>query len=530
MVERQEIIHLYRVCGYSKRRISRELHCSRHTVDNILFEYEAALNKEDPDEALCDLLSTPPRYDSSKRRPRVLTPQVKSEIDACLKRNDAKLALGMRKQRMLKKDIHLYLLEKGYSVSYPSVCNYIRGKEQGKGKKSSEAFIRLFYKPGEVVEFDWGEAVLFIDGVKTKFYLAVFTFGHSNGRYAYLFRHQNTLAFMESHRNFFRDINGVPSLMVYDNMRVAIKSFVGGEKTPTDSLLRMADFYRFRYRFCNVRAGWEKGHVERSVEFVRRKAFCHMDRFKDVFSAQEHLSAVCKRMNALDTSPSTMGKSLQVDADLASLQALPGHLGCFEVAEYTVDKWATIHMKHVHYSVPDTLVGEKVRVKVYSEKIVILHGKEKVASHQRSYRGGDWCIRLEHYLNTLLRKPGALTHSVAWHTAHEGIRKLYEKHFQGENKAFVMLLLYAKENGFSQDELVRAALSLQARGVRRISAEQVKAMLQSGVDKTENTENTDPDSQEQDIENAALGTLDSLTALMGNMEINFLQTNKQMKQ
>ena len=133
-------------------------------------------------------------------------------------------------------------------------------------------------------------------------------------------------------------------------------------------------------------------------------------------------------------------------------------------------------------------------------------------------------------MNTLLRKPGALTHSVAWHTAHEGIRKLYEKHFQGENKAFVMLLLYAKENGFSQDELVRAALSLQARGVRRISAEQVKAMLQSGADKTGNTENEEQDSQEQDIENAALGTLDSLTALMGNMEINFLQTNKQMKQ
>ena len=117
MVERQEIIHLYRVCGYSKRRISRELHCSRHTVNDILFEYEAALNKEDPDEALSDLLSNPPRYDSSKRRPRVLTPQVKSEIDTCLKRNDTKLALGMRKQRMLKKDIHLYLLEKGYSVS-----------------------------------------------------------------------------------------------------------------------------------------------------------------------------------------------------------------------------------------------------------------------------------------------------------------------------------------------------------------------------------------------------------------------------
>ena len=66
------------------------------------------------------------------------------------------------------------------------------------------------------------DILLFIDGVKIKFYLAVFTFGHSNGRYAYLFRHQNTLAFMESHRNFFRDIHGVPAMMVYDNMRVAV--------------------------------------------------------------------------------------------------------------------------------------------------------------------------------------------------------------------------------------------------------------------------------------------------------------------
>ena len=231
-----------------------------------------ALRQENLDEALTDLLSTLPHYDSSKRRPRALTPEVKEMIDGCLKKNDAKESLGMHKQRVLKKDIYLYLLEKGYRVSYPSVCNYIHGKEQDKGRKKTEAFIRLYYEPCEVVEFDWGEAVLFINGVKTKFYLAVFTFAHSNGRYAYLFRHQNTLAFMESHRNLFKDIHGVPSQMVYDNMRVAVKSFAGGEKTPTEALLKMADFYRFRYRFCNVRAGWEKAmwNVAWSMSAVRR--------------------------------------------------------------------------------------------------------------------------------------------------------------------------------------------------------------------------------------------------------------------
>lgn len=520
MVERQEIIHLYRVCGYSKRRISRELHCSRHTVDDILFEYEVALRQENPDEALTDLLSTLPHYDSSKRRPRALTPEVKEMIDGCLKKNGAKESLGMHKQRMLKKDIHLYLLEKGYRISYPSVCNYIRGKEQDKGREKTEAFIRLYYEPGEVVEFDWGEAVLFINGVKTKFYLAVFTFAHSNGRYAYLFRHQNTLAFMESHRNFFKDIHGVPSQMVYDNMRVAVKSFAGGEKAP----MKMADFYRFRYRFCNVRAGWEKGHVERSMEYVRRKAFCHTDRFADISSAQGHLDTACKEMNGSDGSQSTVGKQYRLDADLASLREFPGNMGCFELAEYTVDKWSTIQMKHVHYSVPDSLVGEKVSVKIYSEKIVILSGRDKVASHQKSYHPGDWCVKLEHYLRTFQRKPGALTHSVAWHTAHEGIRKLHEEHFLGGDKDFVMLLSYAKENGFSQDDLVKAATQLGQRGVKRISAEQLKAMLQNKMELKPETENSESDPQEAIIERAATGTLDTLTALMGNDGRNIYQS------
>ena len=40
------------------------------------------------------------------------------------------------------------------------------------------------------------------------------------------------------------------------------KSFVGGDKKPTEALMKMSGFYCFEYRFCNVRAGWEKGHVD----------------------------------------------------------------------------------------------------------------------------------------------------------------------------------------------------------------------------------------------------------------------------
>ena len=91
MVERQSIIHMYRVCGYSKRRISRELHVSRHTVDNILSKYESAIRTDNPEEALSDLLTIQPRYDSSRRRPRRLTQEIKDKIGFCLKKNAVKI-------------------------------------------------------------------------------------------------------------------------------------------------------------------------------------------------------------------------------------------------------------------------------------------------------------------------------------------------------------------------------------------------------------------------------------------------------
>ena len=224
----------------------------------------------------------------------------------------------------------------------------------------------------------------------------------------------------------------------------------------------------------------------------------------------------CMQVNNEQGSLSTAEKTSRLEADLSSLKPFPGNLGCFEVYEYIVDKWSTISMKNVHYSVPDSLVGEKVHVKVYSEKIVILYGKEKVASHQRSYCGGDWCIKLEHYLRTLSRKPGALPHSVVWQRAPEELRRLYDIHFKEDNRTFVLLLDYARKNGFSGTDIVTACKELTGRGVRKISPDQVKAMLHGSV-QGETEETMEPPvlpAQQENIEREAVDMLEGITALM----------------
>ena len=124
-----------------------------------------------------------------------------------------------------------------------------------------ECFIRQWHPAGEECQFDWGEVKLCIAGRWMKLRMAAFALPHSNHRRGYLFIREHTLAFQEAHRNYFHDIGHIPVRMVYDNMRVAVKSFVGSEKLPTDALLDLSNFYGLEWRFCNARRGNEKGTV-----------------------------------------------------------------------------------------------------------------------------------------------------------------------------------------------------------------------------------------------------------------------------
>ena len=365
-------------------------------------------------------------------------------------------------------------------ISYQTVCRYITRKENTATEPDSVAYIRQSYAPGQECEFDWGEVKAVIEGSLRKLYMAVFTCCHSNLRRAYLFSRQDTLAFMESHRNFFRQLQGVPHIMVYDNMRVAVKDFVGhNERTPTDALRRMATHYVFNYRFCNARAGWEKGHVERSVEYVRRKAFSLTCNYATLADAQTHLDKVCRRMDTETAFGDASAKQLGINADLGSMRPWPGDMGCFEAVEYAVGKWSTVCVKGNHYSVPDRLVGQRVIVKLYSDRLVMVKDRQQVAVHERLSNRGNWALQLEHYLATLLRKPGALAGSVALQQVPHLIRQLFDTHFSRAPKEFLELLQYAREHGCHFRDITEAATRLHRRGLRHLSADQIKAELHS---------------------------------------------------
>ena len=169
-----------------------------------------------------------------------------------LQSNEEKRNRSLHKQVMRKIDILESLHMLGYDIGYTTLCNQININLSAR----KEAFIRQLYNPGEECEFDWGEVKLEIGGSLQTLYMAVFTAVMSNYRYAILFHRQDTETFLQAHVLFFEHVGGVFHTMVYDNMRVAIRRFVGlTEKEPTEALLKLSAYYQFHFRFCNVDRG-----------------------------------------------------------------------------------------------------------------------------------------------------------------------------------------------------------------------------------------------------------------------------------
>jgi hypothetical protein len=175
-------------------------------------------------------------------------------------------------------------------------------------------------------------------------------------------------------------------------------------------------------------------------------------------------------------------------------------------------------MKNIHYSVPDTLVGKTVSVKIYSEKVVIFHGQAKVAAHERVYGAADWKIQLEHYARTLLRKPGAVQGSLALMQMPSKIQELFQRHFQDNGRDFVLLIQYAAENGFTDKDIIRSYEALRQRGVHKVSADQIKAFMHANNEPQdgngENVPVAEHRQQSRQIEDAAMGILLDLTRMM----------------
>jgi len=476
-----EVLQGYYIAGKGIKTIARESKVSRTTVKKYIREYA-----EQKDEIITEgtkseiilAMTEAPRYKKRETgQRRVITEEVEEIIKKCLKDNEKKRTLGQNKICMKSIDIYELLREKGIQISYPSVNNYVKIAAE----KIREAYIKQVYEYGEICEFDWCEVKLLIGEKIVIYRLAVFTLAASNIRYGQLYRTEDTQAFIDSHIKFFGYAGGIPQCMVYDNMRVAIAKFVGRtEKEATIALKQLSTYYGFWYRFCNIRKANEKGHVERSCEYMRRKAYSSVSEFESEEAAQTRLAETIERLNAdkTDKLESERAAMLPTVPDYSSIVRTSG----------IVDKLSCVSYKQNHYSVEDYLVGKEVEILAYIEEIVIKHDGEEVGRHKRTYENHVYQLDIMNYRRTLSMKPGALKSSLCLRQSCEELREMYEKHFKNAPKEFILTLDLLEGHTISQIKTAIAGL-LQAGAT--IQYDSIKMILGNKTYKYQYDENSE---------------------------------------
>jgi hypothetical protein len=145
-----------------------------------------------------------------------------------------------------------------------------------------------------------------------------------------------------------------------------------------------------------------------------------------------------------------------------------------------VDSKALVTIKQNRYSVPVRLAGLRVHARVGAREISCHHGGELVARHERQQGRFGICASLDHYLELLARKPGALAGSLAlsqerergaWPSAFDELwGKIAERYGASEAaRQMVDVLLLTREHGSDVELAVRGALAAGAYDGRAVA-------------------------------------------------------------
>lgn len=280
--------------------------------------------------------------------------------------------------------------------------------------------------PGAEAEADFGEFDVVLGGVTVRLHMFVMRLSHSGKTVHFLALSESSEAFLECHVRAFSALGGVPARIRYDNLTAAvIKVLLGRDRLCNERFVAMRSTYGFESFFCEPGqdGAHEKGGVEGEVGRFRRRWLTPVPVVADLAALQEVLAAGDARDDHrhVDGRRETVGQAFTREAP--TLMPLPAEP--FDAATTTtarVDSKARVSVRASHYSVPARLAGQRVTVALGNLDVTVRAGGVVVATHPRSVRRGEQVLDLDHYLEVLTRKPGAMGGSTALARARAGGR------------------------------------------------------------------------------------------------------------
>lgn len=352
--------------------------------------------------------------------------------------------------------------ETSCEVAERTVRQYVQERKRELGLQRRETFVPQSYDWGQEAQVDWYEAWGELEGERVK--LQVFTMRSmaSGAAYHRAYRRATQQAFLEAHELAFAYFGGVFERLRYDNLSSAVKRILrGSRREETARFVAFRSHWRFASEFCTPGKGNEKGGVEGEVGRFRRNHWVPLPQAEALQKLNENLLAACRQDEARTVAgrTQTVGEGMLIERD----RLLPKSAEGFEVEESSfpkVDATGSVKVRTNFYSTP-LRPGTQAQTKIYAETVEVWHEGRRVACHERSYSRQQKVLDLEHYLDVLRHKPGALAGSTPleqwrragrWPASYDALwAKLNERHGkQSGTQQMIELLEEGKRHGWDK--------------------------------------------------------------------------------
>ena len=367
--------------GASIRRVARELGLSRNTVSKYL-EQSAPLRR------------------TYRRRERPVWARVQTRLEDLVAEWEPRTTA---KQRLTGVRLHRALLEEGYKVGLTTIHQYLRERR----RQRAEVYVPLVHRVGDEAQVDFFEVTVELEGQWHKAWKFLLRLMYSGREFVWLYQRCDTIAFLDGHVRAFAYLGGVPRRCIYDNLPLAVRKIVGGERKLTKRFEALVSHYLFEPCFARVGEGHDKGGVESRGKGIRLQHMAPVPRGESLTAIAQMLITELER--AFAQRRNSEGRNLaelwnEEQPQLSLLPAAPCEVS--EPITVEISSRALVRVEGAWYSTPSRWARLRATAFIGVEQIRLVCMGESVIHPRVGF--GRRRVVYRHYLPELARKPQAV--------------------------------------------------------------------------------------------------------------------------
>lgn len=297
------------------------------------------------------------------------------------------------------------LLWQEYKAAHPDGWQYsVFCDQYRRWLATQDLVLRQHHQPGAKCFVDYaGQTVGVIDrhtGEVRAAQIFIAALGASSYTYAEATWTQALPDWLGAHVRALEFFGGAPAAFVPDNLKSGVTKAHRYEPVLNPAYQDFAEHYGVAVLPARVRKPRDKAKVEVAVQVVERWILARL-RDRRFFSLAELNAAIRTLLEQLNARPFKKREGSRLaffqEIERAALKPLPAR-------PYTYATWkkAKVHpdyhveVERAYYSVPYTLVGQTVEVRISAHTLEIFHRQQLVAAHLRAGKRGVFCTIAAH--------------------------------------------------------------------------------------------------------------------------------------